>query len=81
MASGPFPSWQIEREKVEAVTDSVFLGSKSTAAMKLKDPWLLRRQAMTNLDSLLKSRDITLMTKVCIAKAMVFLVVMYRCES
>ena len=84
MASGPITSWQIEREKVETVTDFIFLGSKITAsvtaAMKLKS-LLLERKTMTNLDSVLKSRDIILPTKLCIVKAMVFPVVMYGCES
>ena len=87
MASGPITSWQIDGETVQTVTDFIFLGSKITAAMKLKKKkkprLLLGRKAMTNLDSMLKSRDITLLTKVCIVKAiaMVFPVVMYRCES
>ena len=76
MASIPITSWQIDGEKVEAGTDFIFLGSKITvmvtAATKLKDIWLLGRKAMTNLDSILKSRDITLLTKVCIVKAMFF---------
>ena len=85
MASHPIPSWQIDREKVEALTDFVFWVPKSlwmvTAAMKLKDSCSLGRKAMTNLDSLLKSRDITLQTKICIVKAMVFPVVTCGCES
>ena len=85
MASGPISSWQIDGETVETVTDFIFLASKSlqmvTAVMKLKDTWLLGRKAMTNLDSILKSRDITLPTKLCILQAMVFPVVMYGCES
>ena len=84
MASGPLTSWQIDREKVEAVTDFFFLGSKitvnGTATTKLRH-LLLGRKAMTNLDSVLRNRDITLLTKVHIVKAMVFPVVMYGCES
>ena len=72
MASGPITSWQIDGEKVEAVTNFLFLGSKITAALKLKD---------ANLDRVLKSKDITLLTKVHIVKAMVFPVVMYGGES
>ena len=85
MASGPITSWQIEGEKVEAVTDFLFLGSKITAdsdcSHEIKRHLPLGRKAMANLDSMLKSRDITLLTKVCIVKAMVFPVVMYGCES
>ena len=85
VASGPISSWQIEGEKVETVTLFVFLGSKITADgdcnHEIKRRLLLRRKAMTSLDSILKSRDITLLTEVCIIKAMVFLVVMYGCES
>ena len=85
MASGPTTSWQIERETMETVTDFIFLGSKITAdgdcSHKIKRHLLLGRKAMTNLDSILKSRDITLPTKVHPIKAMVFPVVMYRCES
>ena len=85
MASGPITSWQIDGETVETVADFIFLGSKITAdddcSHKIKRLLLLRRKTMTNLDSILKSRDITLVIKVCIVKAMVFLVVMYRCES
>ena len=85
MASGPVTSWQIDGEKVETVTDFIFLGSKITADgdcnHEIKRHLLLGRKAMTNLDSLLKSRDITLSTKVCLVKAMVFPVVMYGCES
>ena len=85
MASGPFTSWQIDGEKVETVTDFIFLGSKITAdgdcSHEIKRHLLLGRKAMTNLDSILKSRDITLLTKVCIVKAKVFLTVMYGCES
>ena len=82
MASGPITSWQIH---METVTDFIFLGSKITAdgdcSHKIKRCLLLERNAMTNLDSLLKSRDITLPTKVPLVKAMVFPVVMYECES
>ena len=78
-------SWQIDGEKVEAVTDFIFLGSKITAdgdcSHKTKRRLLLGTKAMTNLDSILKSRDITLPTKVCLVKAMVFPVVMYERES
>ena len=86
MASNPITSWKMEGEKVKAVTDFIFLGSKiiadSDCSHELKRHLLLRRKAMTNLDSILKSKDITwLMTKVQRVKAMVFLVVMYRCES
>ena len=88
MASRPITSWQIEMENVEAVTDFLFLGSKITvdsgmvtAAMKLKRQLLLGRKAVTNLDSVLKSKDITLLTKVRIVKAMVFPVVMYGSQS
>ena len=85
MASSPITSWQIDGEIMETLTDVIFLGSKITvmvtAATKLEDIWLLGRKAMTNLDSILKSRDITLPTKVYIVKAMVFPVVKYRCES
>ena len=85
MASGPHTSWQIEGEKVEVVTHFLFLGSKITAdgdcSHEIRRRLLLGRKAMTNLDSVLKSRDITLPTKVHIVKAMVFPVVMYGCES
>ena len=85
MASGPITSWQIDVETMETVTDFIFLGSKITedgdCSHEIKRPLLLGRKAMTNLDSILKSRDITLPTKVCLIKAMVFPVVMYRCES
>ena len=85
MASGPITSWQIEAEKVEAVTDLIFLGSKiivdSDCSHEMKGCLLFGRKAMTNLDSVIKSRDITLPTKVHIVKAMVFPIVMYRCES
>ena len=77
MASGPITSWQIDGETMEMVTDFIFLGSKFTAAMKLKRQFLLGRKAMTKLNSILKSRDITLPTKVHIVKVMVFPVVMY----
>ena len=85
MASGPMTSWQIDVETTEIMRYFIFEAPKSlqmvTAAMKLKDALLLERKAMTNLDSILKSRDITLPTKVCLVKAMVFPVVMYGCES
>ena len=85
MASGPTTSWQIEGEKVEAVTDFLFLGSKITAdgdcGHEIRRQTFLGRKVMTNLDSILKHRDITLPTKVCLVKAMVFPVVMYGCES
>ena len=85
MASGPITSWQVGGETVERVTDFIFLGSKITAdgdySHKIKRWLLLGRKAMTNLDSILKSRDITLPTKAHIVKAMVFPVVMYGCES
>ena len=83
-ASGPFTSWQTDGEKVETVIDFTFLGSKITAncdySHEIKKHLLCGRKAMTNLDSILKSRDITSQTKVHIVKAMVFPVVMYRCE-
>ena len=85
MASGPITSWEIDGETVETVTDCIFLGSKITAngdcCHKIKRRLLLGRKAMTNLDSILKSRDITLPTKVHLFKAMVFPVVMYGCAS
>ena len=85
MASGPITSWQIDGETMETVTDFVFLGSKITAdgdcSHEIKTCLLLGRKAMTNLYSILKSRDITLLTKVHLVKAMVFPVVMYCCES
>ena len=85
MASGPITSWQIDRETAETVVDFIFLGSKITAdgdcSHEIKRPFLLGRKVMTNLDSILKSRDITLPTKVHLVKAMVFPVVMYGCES
>ena len=83
MASSPITSWEIDGETVETVSDFIFLGSKITAdcSHEIKIFLLLGRKVMTNLDSILKSRDITLSTKVCLVKAMVFLVVMYGCES
>ena len=85
MASSPITSWQIDGETMETVTDVIFLGSKMTAdgdcSHEIKRCLLLRRKAMTNLDSALKSRVITLPTKVSLVKAMVFPVVMYGCES
>ena len=85
MAFGPITSWQIDGETMETVTDLIFLGSQITAdgdcSHGIKRRLLLRRKAMTNLDSVLKSREITLLTKILIAKAMVFPVVIYRCES
>ena len=85
MASGPITSWQIDEETVETVADFIFLGSKITAdgdcSHEIKRRLLLGRKVMNNLDSILKSRDITLSTKVCLVKAMVFPVVMYGCES
>ena len=85
MASSPITSWEIDGKTVEAVTDFIFLGSKITAdgdcSHEIKRCLLLRRKVMSNLDSILKSRDITLPTKVRLVKAMVFPVVMYGCES
>ena len=85
MASGPITSWQIDGETVETVSDFIFGGSKITAdgdcSHEIKRCLLLGRKVMTNLDSILKSRDITLPTKVHLVKAMVFLVVMYGCEN
>ena len=85
MASGPIISWQIDEETMETMTDFIFLGSKITAdggcSHEIKRHLLLGRKAMTNLDSILKRRDITLLTKVHIIKAMVLPVVMYGCES
>ena len=85
MASGPITLWQIDGEATETVTDFIFLGSKITAdgdcGHKIKTHLLLGRKAMSSLDSVLKSRDITLTTKIGIVKAMVFPVVMYGCES
>ena len=85
MASGPITSWEIDGETVETVSDFIFLGSKITAdgnySHEIKKHLLLGRKVMTNLDSILKSRDITLSTKVSLVKVMVFPVVMYGCES
>ena len=85
MASSPITSWQIEGETVETVADFIFLGSKITAdgdcSHEIKRHLLFGRKVMTNLDSIFKSRDIALPTKVCLVKAMVFPVVMYGCES
>ena len=85
MASGPITSWQIDRETVEVLSDFIFLGSKITAdcdfSHEIKRYLLLGRKVMINLESILKSRDITLPTKVRLVKAMVFSVVMYGCES
>ena len=85
MASGPITSWQIDGETMETMTDFIFLGSKINAggdcSHKMKRHLLLGRKAMTNLDSMLKSRDVSLLTKVLLVKAMVFPVVMYGCES
>ena len=85
MASGPITSWQIDGETVETVSDFIFGGSQITAdgdcSHEIKRCLLLGRKVMTNLDSIFKSRDITLPTKVCLVKAMVFPVVMYGCES
>ena len=85
MASGPITSWQIDGETVERVSDFIFLGSKITAdgdcSHEIKRHILFGRKVMTNLNSILKSRDITLPTKVCLVKAMVFPVVIYGCEK
>ena len=85
MASGPITSWQIDGETMETVRDFIFLGSKITAdgdcRHEIKRRLLLGRKAITNLDNILKSRDITLPTKVCLVKAMVFPVIRYGCES
>ena len=85
MASGPIISWQIDGETTETVADFIFLGSKITAggdcSHEIKRCWLLERKTMTNLNSILRSRDITLPTKIRLVKAMVFPVVMYGCES
>ena len=85
VASGPITLWQIDGETVETVADFIFLGSKITAdcdfSHEIKRYLLLGRKVMTNLESILKSRGITLSTKVCLVKAMVFAVVMYGCES
>ena len=84
-ASGPITSWQIDGETMETLTDFIFLGSKITAdgdcSHEIKRHLLLGRKVMTNLDSIFKSRDITLPTKVCIVRTIVFPIVMYRCES
>ena len=85
MASGPIPSWQIDGETVERVRDVIFLGSKITVdgdcSREIKRHLLLGRKVMTNLDSILESRDITLSTKIHLVKAVVFPVVIYGCES
>ena len=85
MASGPITSWEIDGETVETVPEFIFLGSKITAdgdcSHEMKRHLLLGRKVMTHLDSILKSRDISLPTKVCLVKTMVFPVVMYGCES
>ena len=85
MASSPITSWQIDGETMQTVRDFIFLGSKITAggdcSHEIKRHLLLGRKGMTNLNSLLKTRDVTLLTKVRLVKAMVFPVVMYRCES
>ena len=85
MASGPITSWQMDRETVETVADFILGGSKISAdddcSHEIKRHLLLKRQVMANLDSILKNRDITLPTKVCLVKVMVFPVVMYGCES
>ena len=85
MASRPITSWQIDGETMQTVRDFIFLGSKITAdgdySHDIKRRLLLRRKVMTNLDGILKSRDLILPTKVCLVKAMVFPVVMYGCES
>ena len=85
MASGLIISWEVDGETVETVVDFIFLGSKITAdgdsSHEIKRRLLLGRKTMINLDSILKSRDVTLSTKVCLVKAMVFPVVMYGCES
>jgi len=85
MTFSPVTSWRIDGETMETVTDFIFLGSKITAdgdcSHEIKRRLLLGRKAMTNLDSILKSRDIILPTKVCLVKAMIFPVVMYECES
>ena len=84
MASGPIASWQIDGETMETVTDFIFLGSKMTAdgdcSHEIKRPLLLGSKVLTNLDSILKSRDIALPTKIHLVKAMVFPVIMYGCE-
>ena len=85
MASGPITSWEIDGKTVETVSDFIFWGSKITAdgdfSHEIKRHLLFGKKVMTNLDSILKSRDIALLTKVCLVKAMVFPMVMYGCES
>ena len=85
MASGPITSWQIDGETMQTVIEFIFLGSKITAdgdcSHEIKRCLLLGRKAMTNLDSVLERRDVTLLTKICLVKAMVFSIVMYRCEN
>ena len=85
MATGPITSWQIDGETMETVTDFIFLSSKITAesdcSHEIKRHLLLGRQAMTNLDNVVKSKDITLLTNVCIVKAIIFPVIRYGCES
>ena len=85
MASGPITSWEIDGETAEIVSDFIFFGSQITAdgdfSHEIKRRLLLGRKVMTNLDSIFKSRDVTLLTKVCLVKGMVFPVVMYGCES
>ena len=85
MASGPITSWEIDGKTVETVSDFIFWGSKITAdgdfSHEIKRHLLLGKKVMTNLDSILKSRDIALLTKVCLVKAIVFPMVMYGCES
>ena len=85
MSSGPITSWQLDEETMETVTDFIFLSSKITAdgdySHEIKTCLLIGRKTMANLDSILKSRDITLPAKVCLVQGMVFLVVMYGCES
>ena len=85
MASGPITSWQIDAETEEIVADFIFMGSKITAdgdcSHEIKRHFLLKKKVITNLDSILKSREITLPRKVCLVKAMIFPVVMYGCES
>ena len=80
-ASGPITSWEIEGETVETVSDFIFLGLQNHCSHEIKRCLLIGRKVMTNLDSILKSRDITLPTKVCLVKAMVFTVVTYECEN
>ena len=81
MASGPINPWQIDGETMEIMTNFIFMEYKITTAMELKRHLILERKFMTNLDSLLKSRDMTFLSKVCLVKAMVFPVVMYGCEN